>query len=82
MDRQTVEEMILVMADMVMENRYLREEVARLQKVENEYYHDINKTARENEEINRNIIGTALKGIITGKSDMQLVSELIDCMHP
>ena len=33
MDRQTVEEMILTMADIVMENRYLREEVARLQNI-------------------------------------------------
>ena len=64
MDRQTVEEMILIMADIVMENIYLREEVARLQKVEKECYHYINKTAREGEKACREIIRTPLNNIL------------------
>lgn len=64
MDRQTVEEMILAMADIVMENRYLREEVARLQKVEKEYYHDINERARKSEETMRDIIRIPLVNIL------------------
>lgn len=64
MDRQTAEEMILTMADIVMENRCLREEVARLQKVEKEYYHAINKAAREGEKACREIIRTPLNNIL------------------
>ncbi|MCH5250614.1 MAG: hypothetical protein J1E98_11805 [Lachnospiraceae bacterium] len=64
MDRQTVEEMILTMADIVMENRYLREEVVRLRKVEKECYHYINKTAREGEKACRDIIRTPLNNIL------------------
>ena len=64
MHRQTVEEMILAMADIVTENRYLREEVARLQKVEKECYHYINKTAREGEKACREIIRTPLNNIL------------------
>ena len=64
MDRYTTEEMILTMADIVMENRYLRKEVARLQKVEKEYYHAINKAAREGEKACRDIIRTPLNNIL------------------
>ena len=64
MDRYTVEEMILTMADIVMENRYLREEVTRLQKVEKEYYHSINKAAREGEKDCRDIIRIPLDNIL------------------
>ena len=64
MHRQTVEEMILAMADIVTENRYLRKEVRRLQKVEKEYYHEINKAAREGEKACRDIIRTPLNNIL------------------
>lgn len=64
MDRQTVEEMILTMADIVMENRYLRKEVERLQKVEKECYQYINKMARDGEKDCRDIIRIPLDNIL------------------
>lgn len=41
--RYEVEEMILTIADIVMENRMLREEVTELRKIRDEYYDSINK---------------------------------------
>ena len=64
MDRQTVEEIILTMADIVMENRYLREEVARLRNVEKECYQYINERARKSEEAYRDIIRAPLNNIL------------------
>lgn len=63
MNRYETEEMILTMADIVMENRQLRHEVKRLSKVEKEYYKYINEQCRESEQAIRDIIRIPLENI-------------------
>lgn len=63
MNKYETEEMILTMADIVMENRQLRQEVKRLSKVEKEYYKYIAEQCRESEQAVRDIIRIPLENI-------------------
>lgn len=72
------EEIVLTMASIVMENRKLREEVARLRKVEEEYHQYVADRCRASEEASVNMLKAALVGIASGKGDMELARELVD----
>ncbi len=63
MNRYEVEEIILTMADIVVENRQLREEVKRLKEVEKEFHNYINKQHSEGEQAFRDIIRIPLENI-------------------
>lgn len=63
MNRYEAEDLILTMADIVMENRQLREEVKRLSAIEKEYYDYINEQSRESEKAVGDIIRTPIKNI-------------------
>lgn len=63
MDRYEAEEMILTMADIVVENRQLRQEVKRLKEVEKEFHDYIMEEHMEGEEEFRNIIRMPLENI-------------------
>lgn len=76
MERYEVEDIILTMADIVRENRYLRKENDRLSKIEKEYKNSIFERAKESEQASRNMLNTALVGITQGKAN--LASELLD----
>lgn len=62
-NRYDAEEMILTMADIVVENRQLKQEVKRLSKVEKEYYSYIAEQCRESEQAVRDIIRIPLENI-------------------
>ena len=80
--RYEVEEMILGMADIVMENRMLREEVTELKEIRDEYYHSINERYITDEETNRKIMSIALSGMWDRtKSSNERLLEMVDCMH-
>lgn len=49
MERYDIEELVLGLADIVRENRYLRRENTRLRKVEKEYHQSIIDRCRESE---------------------------------
>lgn len=74
---EQTENIILTMADIVIENRNLREEVARLRKVEEEYHSYVANRCRASEEASVNMLRAALVGIASGKDDMELASELV-----
>lgn len=77
-----IEEMILAMADIVVENRMLREEVTELRKVRDEYYDSINERYVASEEANRKIMSIALSGMWDRtKSSNDRLLEMVDCMH-
>lgn len=63
MNRYETEELILTMADIVMENRQLRQEVRRLREVEKEYHDYIMEEYRAGEEAVRDIIRIPLENI-------------------
>lgn len=63
MNRYDTEEMMLIMADIVVENRQLRQEVKRLRKVEKEFYDYIMEQCRESEQAVRNTIRIPLESI-------------------
>ena len=80
--RYEVEEMILEMADIIMENRMLREEVAELREIRDEYYDSINKRYIAGEETNRNIMRVALSGIWDKtKNSSDRLLEMLDCLY-
>ena len=62
-NRYEAEELILTMADIVVENRQLRQEVKRLKEVEKEYHNYIMEEYRTGEEAVRNIIRIPLENI-------------------
>ena len=76
--RYEVENIILTMADIVRENRYLRKENERLEKVEEEHRNFIFEIARASEQASRNMLNAALVGIVQGKKDKELARELVD----
>lgn len=78
MERWEIEEIVLGMADIVKENRELRWENARLQKVEEKYREEIYMRARQSEQASRNMLKSALVGIAMGKNDKELAKELVD----
>lgn len=63
MNRYDTEEMILAMADIVVENRQLRQEVKRLKEVEKEYHDYIMEKYRAGERAFRDIICIPLENI-------------------
>ena len=63
MNRYEIEELILSMADIVVENRQLRQEVKRLKEVEKEYNNYIMEEYRTGEEAVRDIIRIPLENI-------------------
>lgn len=63
MNRYETEELILAMADIVVENRQLRQEVKRLREVEKEYYGYVAEQCRESEKEVRDIIRIPLNNI-------------------
>lgn len=63
MNRYEAEELILSMADIVVENRQLRQEVKRLSKVEKEYHDYVMEQCRESEKAVRDIIRIPLENI-------------------
>jgi len=63
MNRYEAEDLILTMADIVMENRQLRQEVKRLKEVEREFHDYINEQRREGEKAFRDIIRIPLENI-------------------
>lgn len=63
MNRYETEELILSMADIVVENRQLRQEVKRLREVEKEYHNYVMEEHRASEETVRNIIRMPLENI-------------------
>lgn len=78
MERYEVEDIILTMADIVRENRYLRKENDRLSKMEKEYQNSIFERTQESEQASRNMLNAALVGITQEKAN--LASELLDCL--
>ena len=78
--RYDVENIILEMADIVRENRILREENEKLRKVEKEYSDFIYERARQSEQASHNMVRAALVGIMAGKDDTELTKELLDYM--
>ena len=78
--RYDIENMILEMADIVRENRILREENKRLRKVEKEYNDSIYKRAEQSEQASRNMVRAALVGVIAEKDNEELTKELLDYM--
>ena len=78
MDRYDIEELVLGLADIVQENRYLRKENARLQKVEMDYRKSIEDRCRESEQASLNMFRAACVGIVQGKEDTELARELVD----
>lgn len=78
MDRYNIEELVLGLADIIQENRYLREENARLQKVEKEYHQSIVDRCRESEDASLNMLKTACVGITQRKSDIELAKDLVE----
>ena len=75
-----IESIILEMADIVRENRILREENKRLRKVEKEYSDFICERAKQSEQASRNMVSATLVGVMTGKDDAELTKELLDYM--
>ena len=63
MNRFEAEEMILTMADIVIENRQLRQEVKRLRKVEKEIHDYFMEEYRESEKAIRDILRIPLENI-------------------
>lgn len=63
MNRYETEELILTMADIVVENRQLRQEVKRLSEVEKEYHDYVMEQCRESEKAVRDIIRIPLENI-------------------
>ena len=63
MNRYETEELILTMADVVMENKQLRQEVKRLREVEKEFHDYIMEQCRESEQAVKDIICIPMKNI-------------------
>lgn len=78
MERYDIEDLVLGFADIVRENRYLRKENARLQKVEMDYRKSIEDRCRESEQASLNMLRAACVGIAQGKDNMELAEELIE----
>ena len=60
MERYDIEELVLGLADIVRENRYLRQENTRLREVEKEYRQSIIDRCRESEQASLNMFKAAL----------------------
>ncbi len=70
------ESIILEMANIVMENRRLREEVVRLRKVEEEYHQYVQDRYRASEQTSQNVLKAVLTGIALGEGDTKSAREI------
>lgn len=68
MDRYTIEEIVLSLADIVQENRYLREENKRLHKIEKEYYKYLDERFRASEQASLNMYNAICAGYSLGNN--------------
>ena len=66
LDRKDIEDIILCMADIVMENRDLRYEVERLRKVNDEYVKSFNDMVKNSQEADRNLFKMILEYSLMG----------------
>ena len=73
MKRYDIEELVLELADIVRENRYLRQENTRLREIEKEYHQSIIDRCRAS----LNMFKAACVGIVQGKNDMELARDLV-----
>lgn len=76
MEQWQIEEIVLGMADIVIENRQLREENKRLRKIEKEYHQSIIDRCRESEQASLNMLKAAMVGVVQGKNDKELANDL------
>lgn len=77
MNRYDIEKLVLELADIVQENRYLRQENARLLKIEKEYHQSIIDRCNKSDQASLNMLKAACVGIAQGKNDMELARDLI-----
>lgn len=77
MERYDIEELVLGLADIVRENRYLRQENSKLREVEKEYHQSIIDRCRKSEQASLNMFKAACVGIAQGKNDMELARDLV-----
>ena len=77
MERYDIEELVLELADIVRENRYLRQENTRLREIEKEYHQSIIDRCREIEQSSLNMFKATCVGIVQGKNDMELARDLV-----
>lgn len=78
MDKYMIEELVSGLADIVEENKYLRKENARLQKVEKEYHQSIIDRCKASEEASVNMLRAACVGMVQGKDNMELARSLVE----
>ena len=78
MNRYDIEELVLGLADIVQENRYLRQENARLQKVEKEYHQSIINRCNESEQASLSMLRAALTGITQSMDSSEIAQNLIE----
>lgn len=78
MERYDIEELVLGLADIVQENRYLRVENERLRGVEKEYHQSIIDRCKQSEQASLNMLKATCVGVIQGKEDAELARELVD----
>mgnify|MGYP004511253283 CR=1 FL=1 len=69
MDRYTIEEIVLSLADIVQENRYLREENKRLHKIEKEYYEYLDERFKASEQASLNMYNALCAGYSVAKEN-------------
>lgn len=78
MERYDIEELVLELADIVKENRYLRQENIRLKKVEKEYHQSIIDRCIESEQTSLNMLKAVCVGVAQGKNDMELARNMVE----
>lgn len=66
LERKDIEDIILGMADIVMENRDLRYEVARLRKAQEEYREYVREQVRNSEKADRELLKMILENVLMG----------------
>lgn len=64
-ERRDVEDFVLILADIVMENRALRERIKELEQVEKEYRQEICRSAREADAFNREFLKVILENTLS-----------------
>lgn len=75
MDRHDVEELILMMADIVCENRYLRQENQELREIKKQYNELLYKSCQDSEETNRLLVQSILVGAIKTNNIINSLTE-------
>lgn len=78
MEKYDIEELVLGLAAIVQENRYLRQENIRLKNVEKEYHQSIIDRCMESEQASLNMLRATCVGIAQGKNDIELARDLVE----